>query len=173
MLMVFSSGIVLGQPTQPPDTPENRAGVVVRFGDGTSTTACVAFAEAQISGIELLERSGLAVEIATEGDVGGFVCQIEQDGCPANECLCAFPPDYWRYWLLNNNTWQFSPVGASSRQVRNGSVDGWGWSNGGNNADTRPPAITFADICPTEEEPPARIYLPLLMTEASRGQNRI
>ena len=42
----------------------NRAGLVVRFGDGSLTTRCVEFSESTISGYDLLTRSGLNIVAA-------------------------------------------------------------------------------------------------------------
>jgi hypothetical protein len=131
-----------------------RAGLVVQVSDTTVITRCVTFAEEQISGVDLLARSGLAFEVATDPAFGAFVCKIDRAGCAAEECLCEYPPDYWRYWLLVDGAWQSSSVGASSRVLRDGAVDGWSWT-----ADA-PPAVAFADICPSEAE--NRVYLPLV-----------
>ncbi|RLC66222.1 MAG: hypothetical protein DRI48_05180, partial [Chloroflexi bacterium] len=39
----------------------NRVGLVVRFGDGSLVTRCVEFSEPEISGYDVLTRSGLNV----------------------------------------------------------------------------------------------------------------
>src|SRR5688500_12968698 len=51
----------------------NRAGVVVRFGDGRVESRCVDFAEAQVSGLAVLQRSGLPV-VAEQSPMGAGVC---------------------------------------------------------------------------------------------------
>ena len=38
---------------------DHRAGLVIRFGDGSVQTQCVSFGESSITGEELLQRSGL------------------------------------------------------------------------------------------------------------------
>lgn len=139
-----------------------RAGLVVRLSDATVITRCVTFQEEQITGVDLLERSGLELEIATDPAFGAFVCKIDRAGCPADDCLCAYPPDYWRYWLLVDGAWQFSPVGASSRVLRDGDVDGWSWGGAAAGAATPLPAITFADICPAAAT--STTYLPMMLS---------
>ena len=45
----------------------NRAALVVRTGDGGVETACVSFTEESISGYDLLQQSGLPIEIEASG----------------------------------------------------------------------------------------------------------
>ncbi|MDQ7028470.1 MAG: hypothetical protein Q9O62_01170 [Ardenticatenia bacterium] len=72
---VFALVLVLApRDTRGPATAQepNRAGVVVQHGDGTVRAACVLFPEPEISGAELLRRSGLDVVVAVEE--GLMVC---------------------------------------------------------------------------------------------------
>ncbi|NJL03709.1 MAG: hypothetical protein HC911_02080 [Chloroflexaceae bacterium] len=132
-----------------------QAGVVVVSGDGTVTTRCVSFTTETIRAIDLLRQSELALETQNDPGLGEFVCKIGQEGCPADNCACAYPPTYWRYWLKNADAqqWQFSGLGASSRTLRAGDVDGWVWSD----TNVAPPVIAFADICPNAELPTATV----------------
>jgi len=125
---------------------QNRAGVVVRFGDGTVETACVAFSEEQITGVELLQRSSLVVEIAESPGLGAAVCKIGNDGCPADSCFCD-ADNFWKYFLGEDGSWSSSLVGASSRTVQAGDLDGWQWTAIGDEAAT-PTDISFAEVCP-------------------------
>ncbi len=120
----------------------HHAGLVVDFGDGTVITRCVGFDEATISGYELLLRSGLTLEVAVSGP-GAAVCSIEGTGCPASDCFCHFPPDYWSYWHLEAGSWHYSDVGASGYAVEDGAVDGWIWGD----ASAPPQVIPFEAIC--------------------------
>jgi len=145
--------------------PPNQAAVVVRHGDGLVVTRCVAFAEAELSGLELLQRSGLTVTIEAS-DLGQKVCLIEQEGCPypVEPCFCHCADgdascNYWTYWHLLNGQWRFSVGGAGSYRVKAGMVEGWMW--GGGQADL--PATSFADICGVSPTPtPQTIYLPII-----------
>ncbi len=120
----------------------HHAGLVVDFSDGTVITRCVGFDEATISGYELLLRSGLTLEVAVSGP-GAAVCSIEGTGCPASDCFCHFPPDYWSYWHLEAGSWHYSDVGASGYAVEDGAVDGWIWGD----ASAPPQVIPFEAIC--------------------------
>ncbi|MBN1219248.1 MAG: hypothetical protein JXM69_10000 [Anaerolineae bacterium] len=128
----------------------NRAGLVVVHGDGTIVTQCVEFAEAQITGMQLLERSDLDFV-----NSGGAICQIDHEGCPAGpDCLSCQAPHYWSYWLSNtgDGSWQYAGYGASGRSISDGQVDGWVWGTGSSS----PPAVTFAEICGS---PPGNVMI--------------
>ena len=120
----------------------NRAGLVVQFGDGIVETRCVEFTEPTISGLELLERSGLPVLAAYDPSLGAMVCKIQEQGCPVDNCLCQSPPDYWSYWHQVDNNWIYSPAGSSTYPVSNGAVEGWSWGPG-----NPPPVMTINEIC--------------------------
>jgi hypothetical protein len=128
----------------------NRAGLVIRFGDGRVETRCIEFSEQTISGLELLERSELPVLAAFDPSLGAMVCKIQDQGCPVDNCLCSSPPDYWSYWHLNGESWVYSPAGSSIYQVSDGEVQGWTWGPG-----NPPPVMTFEQVCapPTTESP--------------------
>ncbi len=131
--------------SEPQTTPEHRAALVVRFDDETVASRCVSFTEAEISGYDLLARSGLDV-VATFNDMGAAVCKIEETGCPEDNCFCESPSTYWAYWHLEDEAWAMAQSGASDYQVSDGDVEGWSWG-----AD-EPPVITFDEIC---TQPPA------------------
>jgi hypothetical protein len=102
----------------------NVAGLVVDYGDGRISYAMVPFPEEEISGIELLRRSGLDLVTVGFGGMGDAVCQIEDTGCPVDDCrrrLCqTSDPEspFWRY--LRQTTpgdWEFLALGASGARV--------------------------------------------------------
>lgn len=136
---------------------QNRAGLIVQTGDGEVITRCVSFAEAQISGLALLERSGLPFASVNDERYGAFICGIAGVGCPADRCLCEYPPRYWQYWLRERTGWRVSPVGASGRVVRDGDVDGWVWFDGRDS-----PAFDERFGNPCEVQTDRRMYLPLV-----------
>lgn len=144
-------------PARAADAPPHRAGLVVRLSADEVMTRCVAFDEEQISGAALLERSGLELETTTDPSFGVFVCGIAGVGCPANDCFCA-TPSYWQYWLLQETGWRSSPVGASTRTVSDGAVDGWLWTSSAGAAAL--PALTFGEICPAASL--KNLWLPLV-----------
>ncbi len=135
----------------------NRVGLVVQFGDGRTITRCVEFTEAEISGYDVLARSGLSVIASASSGIGTAICQIEGEGCPAENCFCkcrGATCTYWSYWHLDGAAWRYSNLGASNYRVGNGQVEGWRWGN-----ESPPPVIPFDQIC----APPAT-STPLLPT---------
>jgi len=136
--------LVLGFVTYQNSTAQeiNHAGLVVQFGDGSIETRCVEFTEPTISGLELLERSGLPVLAAFDPSLGAMVCKIQEQGCPVDNCLCQSPPDYWSYWHLDGNNWIYSPAGSSTYPVGNDAVEAWSWGPG-----YPPPVMNINEIC--------------------------
>ena len=125
---------------------ENRAGLVIRFGDGRVATYCVRFGEPSITGLELLSRSGVT-PVAEVGGLGSAVCSIDGQGCayPAQPCFCQCQGAtcaYWNYLHLIDGAWRYSPVGASAYTVADGAVDGWAWGD-----QAAPPVYTLDQIC--------------------------
>jgi len=124
----------------------NRAGLIVVHGDGRVLTRCVTFTEERISGVALLQRSGLAVD-ANTGPMGSAVCTINREGCPVNDCFCQCkgnPCTYWNYFHRNaDGSWAYSGMGAATWTVGDGDIDGWVWGDGS----APPPALAFDAIC--------------------------
>jgi hypothetical protein len=128
----------------------NRAALIVRYEDGSVETKCVAFSESAITGEELLQRSGLAVVMDYNALAGGAVCSIEGVGCSVQDCFCRCQGadcQYWAYYHWADRGWQYSQLGASGYQVRNGSLEGWSWGPGNFSSGTEPPATKFEEIC--------------------------
>ncbi len=133
----------------------HHAGLIIVHGDGHITTRCVRFSEDQINGAELLQRAGISW-VGSSGTQGTAICSLEGEGCPASDCFChcqGSPCTYWTYFhRAADGTWQYSGVGASGWQLRDGDVDGWVWSDGS----VTPPAITLAEICAAAPSPTPR-----------------
>jgi len=125
---------------------DNRAGLVVVHSDGRVLTRCVSFSEEQITGLTLLQRSGLSFTSAS-GPLGSTVCALDGEGCPASDCFCeckGTPCGYWTYFSRSpEGGWVYAHVGASMRQVHDGDVDAWVWGNG----HQLPPPMSFEAIC--------------------------
>lgn len=144
ILLFFGATLPLNAQT------ENRAAIVVRLDDGRVETACVAFSEPQITGYDLLVRSGLEPVVEVQG-MGALVCSIANQGCPANDCLCQCRGGgdcvYWSYWHQQGGEWQYSSGGSSVYPIRHGMVDGWSWGPGAVSKAMPPPETSFAEIC--------------------------
>jgi len=130
----------------------NRTGLIVVHGDGRVLTRCVTFTEDRISGVALLQRSGLTVD-ANSGSMGSAVCTINSEGCPANDCFCqckGTPCTYWNYFHRDGDgPWVYSGMGAATWMVGDGDIDGWVWGDGS----APPPALAFDAICGAEAAP--------------------
>ncbi|GAB4208655.1 MAG: hypothetical protein OHK0022_38530 [Roseiflexaceae bacterium] len=158
----------LGRAQTPTPQPANRAGLVVRHGDGRIISACVSFAEESISGLELLQRSGLSLVTQGSSGVGTAVCKLDGEGCdyPTEDCFCkrdGAVTTYWAYHRLSGGNWAFSPLGASSARVQPGDVDGWAWGTGSVEAGAQPPLVSFEQVCPAPaaaQPPPTAAVAP-------------
>jgi hypothetical protein len=130
---------------------EQRAGLVVQYGDGHVETACVRFTEPELTGVDLLERSGLPV-ITQSGGGGAAVCKIGPDGCdyPAENCFCkrdGARSIYWAFYELQGGAWAYSNLGAASTLVRDGTVHGWAWGLGDSGSGAVPPVLGIDAVC--------------------------
>jgi hypothetical protein len=149
VMALLLAGPVIAQDASPADVDFNHAGLVIRHGDGRLVYAYVAFPEAEISGIELLRRSGVEQVTIPFGGLGEGVCAIEGEGCPVTECrqrVCqasGVDSPYWRYFGIDETGgWQPFVLGASSTKVRDGDLHGWSWTA----QDAGLPMVTVADV---------------------------
>ena len=134
----------------------NRAGVVIRHGNGQVTTACVSFTEPEISGLTLLDRAGVSY-LAQSGGIGAAVCKLDGEGCeyPTEDCFCHCKGAecvYWIYHHLRDGKWSYSQAGAGASVIRPGDVDGWVWGAGNLQTGAQPPAISFGEVCPAPSD---------------------
>lgn len=132
----------------------SRAALVVRHGDGTVITRCVEFSEPEITGLDVLDRSGLSFEADYGSSMGATVCRIGDEGCPASDCWCqcsGTPCTYWGYHQLVNGAWVYSDLGAGAFKVRHGDVQGWSWGEADPQGGVHPPVIEFDEICVSSE----------------------
>jgi hypothetical protein len=130
----------------------NQAGLVIQSGVGEVETRCLDFVGEEISGAELLGRSGLYVILDAASSMGITVCQIEEVGCahPAEPCFCECMGGgecaYWNYFYKDpgETEWVYSALGAALRKVQPGSVEAWVWGDGQTPPDE---ALSFDVIC--------------------------
>jgi hypothetical protein len=121
----------------------HHAALVIQHGGGGLITRCVAFVEAQISGVELIQRSKIEYQAQQFGALGGAFCQI--DGEPAQVppgCFGTGP--YWQYFHRTAAGWTAAGAGASNWSLHDGDMDGWHFASGLAN---HPPALSFNSVC--------------------------
>jgi hypothetical protein len=151
-LLIFSSILVYlwMMPDGMLAQDRNQAALVIRYSDQSVQTACVDFTEPEINGLELLQRSGLDLELDVQG-LGAAVCRIGQTGCPADDCWCQCKGGgdcvYWSYWQKLSGQWKYSQGGASIYTVSGGDIQGWSWGPGAVNQAYSPPDLTFENVC--------------------------
>lgn len=129
----------------------HHAALVIQHSSGSLITRCVAFAEDQISGLQLIERSGVQYEAQSFGSVGTAICQLDREPSSVpSGCFGSGP--YWQYFHRRGGGWQTSAVGAASAALRDGDMDGWRYASGANQA---PGNVAFASVCAAPAPPPA------------------
>jgi hypothetical protein len=130
----------------------HHAALVVEHGDSSVVSRCVAFDASQVTGVELLNASGIAWSGQTFGGFGEAVCAM--DGEPARYASCPGADGYWAVFVVRGGgAWQLSNVGISTLTVADGDAEGFRFvPSSGNPA--APPLP--AGICaPASSEPAA------------------
>ena len=161
-LVILASGVPASVNAQ---AIQHRAGLVLRFGDGSVVTRCVSFGEPSLTGAELLMRAGLSVVLDLNSSIGAGVCKIGNQGCDRGKsCFCQCEGStcaYWQYFHLQSGAWKYSNLGAGVYQVSDGAVEGWAWGN-----NVAPPVMSLDQICAaapaliTASPSPARMTAP-------------
>lgn len=129
----------------------HHAALVIQHSGGSVLARCVAFAEEQITGLQLVQRSGVEYDTQTFGSIGSATCQLDREPSPV-PAGCFGSGAYWQYFHLEGGGWQTSPVGASSSVLRDGDMDGWRYAVGPNQA---PGSVAFAAVCGAAPPPVA------------------
>lgn len=166
--LLVLAAILIGSGVRLATSQDQRAGVVVQFGDGSMQTACVNLQSAdsnrdgKTTGEEVLRAAGFDV-IAEVSALGPAICKVGPDGCnfPQEHCFCecSLAPGsdcrYWAYSRLEGGVWRTSGLGAGNTQVQPGDVEGWVWGYGTVNQGAQPPLYSFDDICMLEAATPS------------------
>ncbi len=114
------------------------AGLVIDHSNGRRVVRVVAFPGETITGVQLLQKSGLDL-ITSESSWGTSICSIDGEGMPANDCFGDPEGRYWNFNILaDDDTWFSAPVGASKAVVRDNDVYGYFYAVWGS---VQPPVI--------------------------------
>jgi hypothetical protein len=134
--LLVAVALVTGSSSAAP-TELSRAGLVIDHGDGRMAYVLVSFEEEEISGAELIDRSGLTVTEVSFGGLGVAVCAIDETGCDVATCrkrVCQGPArddPYWQYFTgSEEGTWRVAVLGLNADSVRDGDVRAFVWSAG-------------------------------------------
>jgi hypothetical protein len=129
----------------------HHAALIVDFGDGRGdgrvVVRVVAFTGETLSGVALLQQSGLDAAVMINPGGGAALCAVEGVGCAPTpqECFCqcrGTPCRYWSYFHFQDGDWVYAGMGAADHLLRDGDVDGWIWGDGR----TPPPLLTWDEI---------------------------
>ncbi len=93
---------------------ENQAGLVIDPGDQPWQTSCVSFTSDNLTGADLLERSGFDYQ-SDSGFVTSIINITNLDG----------ETNYWSYWRWDGREWIFNNSGAADTDVPAGVIQAW------------------------------------------------
>jgi hypothetical protein len=120
---------------------------------GATRTLCLDLPSTAATGLDALNATGLDLNVMA-GPLGAGVCRLDGLGCtfPAEPCFCRCQGttcSYWAYFFQDaGGAWQYSGLGAASRRLTTGAVEGWLWTESANQTPTgQLPAISFNTIC--------------------------
>ena len=137
LVLALISSLVWAQMAGLAQEPTNVAGLIVVDEDGGFGYVLVAFEEAEISGMELLRRSGAEPVTISFGGLGEGVCGIGRTGCAVDVCrrrMCqtgATDSPYWQTFAAGAEAgWAPLQLGASADRVSDGDVRLWAWTAG-------------------------------------------
>lgn len=129
-----------------------RVGMVIQA-QGATRTLCLDLPATGATGLDALNATGLDLNVMA-GPLGAAICRLDNLGCtfPAEPCFCRCQGascSYWAYFFQDaGGTWQYSGLGAASRRLATGAVEGWLWTESANQTPTgQLPAISFNTIC--------------------------
>ena len=121
----------------------HHAALVVEHSSGRLLTRCVGFLEDQISGLQLIERSGIEYQAQQFGGLGSAICQLDSEPQPVPSG-CFGGGAYWQYFHRTPSGWIQSGAGVSTWSLHDGDLDGWRYASGAGQA---PVNISFQSVC--------------------------
>ncbi len=130
---LFSGSELLGS-----DNPiTNVAGLVIDSGDAEPQNACIPIAGEPISGLDMLDASGMPYD-ADEG----FINSINEISNPEGET------NYWSYWHWDGKAWVFNNTGINDSDVLPGTIEAWHFTSW-ERFPSLPPDVapSLSDIC--------------------------
>lgn len=92
----------------------NAAGLVIHTDQAEITTACVHFEGDSLSGLALIDASGIPYQMQD-----GFMNSISGLSNPQGGTM------YWSYWHWDGREWAFNNTGAGDSRVQPGSIEAW------------------------------------------------
>jgi hypothetical protein len=128
---------------RPANAAIHHAALVVQHSSGRVITRCVAFAQEQISGIQLIKAAGVEYRAQSFGSIGSAICQLDSEPSPMPAgCFGSGP--YWQYAHGRDGGWQAASTGADAAVLHDGDLDGWRYASGSNQT---PPPVSYGSVC--------------------------
>jgi hypothetical protein len=122
----------------------HHAALVVEHGNGAVIRVCVSFSEAQITGEELLRRSGIEYSTQPYGGNGDAVCQVDNE--PAGYTNCFQDGKFWALFVSRSDgAWAYSSHGVSTAEFGDGDGEGLRYQS---QSGSSPPGASPAGVCP-------------------------
>jgi hypothetical protein len=116
---------------------------VIQHSSGQVLSRCVAFAEDQITGLQLIQRAGIEYQAQDFGSMGSAMCQLDREPSPA-PADCFGSSRYWQYSHRGGGGWQAASTGASTSVLHDGDMDGWRYATG---TGQTPGNLTIGSVC--------------------------
>jgi hypothetical protein len=127
----------------PVQAAAHRAALVIEHGGGEIVSRCVTFAEDHLSGLQLIQRSGIEYQVRNFGSLGNAVCQLDREPAtvPAG---CFGSGATWQYFQRTGTSWKQASAGPQTSTVADGGMDGWLYAAGTASPSAR---VTFSQVC--------------------------
>jgi hypothetical protein len=116
---------------------------VIQHSSGQVLSRCVAFAEDQITGLQLIQRAGVEYQAQNFGSMGSAMCELDREPSPVPEG-CFGSSRYWQYSHRVGGGWQAASTGASTSMLHDGDMDGWRYAAG---TGQTPGNLTIGSVC--------------------------
>jgi hypothetical protein len=117
---------------------------VVEHENGSMVKTCVPFSEVQITGEQVLQRSGVEYSTQPYGGFGDAVCQIDYEPAQLTN-NCFQDGKYWAMFVSRGGgSWQSSSLGISSQTFRDGDAEGFRYESQSDSSTPPSPA----GVCP-------------------------
>ncbi len=125
----------------------NQAGVIIDYGEGSTSWVWVPFEEPEITVLDVLKHSEINLVTVGFGGLGEAVCQVGPTGCSVEDCqkrLCQTTSSspFWRLYILDGDTWRMAGNGVSGTTLQDGDMVALSWGSDGPNL----PAVTMSDL---------------------------
>ncbi len=142
--------------------------LVITYSDGSTHTEIVSV-PADATTADVLSAANVPVGLFDAG-WGIALCNINNDGCPVDDCFCDVD-HFWAYYHLVGDAWESASTGVADHTPGDRSVEGFAWSgfDANFNPTVQPLVKTFDEIEDELNPPPAEIPEPATLLLLGSG----